>query len=389
MKIVIVTPSISRAGGGVSEAIRLLATGLEKNDGVEVEILTLRDEHFDDDKPALGKITVRAFQFFGPANYGFSPGLLLATLRSRADVIHVHSLWMFHCFAVLIWSYVTGGTYVVTPHGMLEKWIRMRSPVLKRLVSALYQNRFIRRASCVHLLTEKEVQDLVEAIGELPHVVIPNYVVISTVLRTERKPKWWRAEWDHLDVYLYLGRIHEKKGCRELCLAWDTICSTDPEFKRRSVLVFCGWIDGLADFEATVALLANVHGNAVFVGPQYGVEKDQALAAATFVVLPSRSEGLPLVVLESWAKGKPTIMTEACNVSAGFSAGAALRVGEEPSSIVDSLAAASRTNAEQRNLMSASARRLARERYSEEVVVTMFAELYKRVAKGNAAEAKA
>lgn len=63
-----------------------------------------------------------------------------------------------------------------------------------------------------------------------------------------------------------------------------------------------------------------------FAGPQFGAAKDAAYAGADGFVLPSLSEGLPMVVLEAWSHGLPVLMTDACNLPDGFAAGAAHRL---------------------------------------------------------------
>ncbi|HEY6008457.1 MAG TPA: glycosyltransferase, partial [Geobacteraceae bacterium] len=64
----------------------------------------------------------------------------------------------------------------------------------------------------------------------------------------------------------------------------------------------------------------------VFVGPQFGREKAGWYRGCDGVVVPSLSEGLPMVVLEAWAHGKPVLMTPECNLPEGFAAGAAVRI---------------------------------------------------------------
>src|SRR5262249_13494314 len=58
---------------------------------------------------------------------------------------------------------------------------------------------------------------------------------------------------------------------------------------------------------------------------------------ADAVILASYSEGLPMSVLESWAFGKPVFMTEQCNLSEGFKAGAAFKITTDPYDIADAL----------------------------------------------------
>jgi poly(glycerol-phosphate) alpha-glucosyltransferase len=51
-----------------------------------------------------------------------------------------------------------------------------------------------------------------------------------------------------------------------------------------------------------------------FVGPKYGVEKEDFLKDSDLFILPSFSEGLPIAVLEAWANKIPVLMTENCNI---------------------------------------------------------------------------
>jgi glycosyltransferase involved in cell wall biosynthesis len=68
----------------------------------------------------------------------------------------------------------------------------------------------------------------------------------------------------------------------------------------------------------------------VFVGAQFGAEKNACYRACDAFILPSLSEGLPMAVLEAWAHAKPVLMTPECNLPEGFATGAALQIGTTP-----------------------------------------------------------
>lgn len=373
LRVAVVLTSTSRIGAGVAESARLLARAVH-DQGVEVAVLTLDDRHRRDDAARWAPLPVRAFRTIGPDRYGFSPGLLIALARSNADLVHVHGVWMFHCLAVLVCAVLRGTRYVVTPHGMLSAWIRRRSPALKRIVSRLYQNRFLRRAAFLHVLTEQERVDMGEwADGRVR--IVPNYV--EPFDRPEDRPSWWHEQFDGRTVYLFLGRIHEKKGCLELCTAWDRICAADPAFGRRSLLVLAGAVENLPAFEPLARDIAERHGNVVLAGPRYGRDKDRCYAAATFFVLPSKSEGLPMTVLEAWSAGVPVLMTRACNLPEGFAAGAALEIGDDAEAIGRGLLAADAGSAAERTRMAAAGRALVAERFSGPVVAGALVDLYR------------
>ena len=376
MKIAVVIPSISRVGGGVSESARLLVDALSDIPGYSVEIATLLDSHFEEDRPAWGKTPVFAFPYYGPANYGFSPSLATHLQKREVDLVHIHGVWMFHCLAALLWSQRTNRPYIITPHGMLDPWITARSPGLKKAVSHLYQDKFIRSADVIHTLTEREGRDIISSYGPLPIKTVPNYVPTVEKIRDTAPPSWFRKDFEGKDIYLFLGRIHEKKGCGELLDAWNRLSTEDEEFRNRSVLVFCGWLDGMKEFPEKVKMIERKWGNVLYAGPQYGLEKTRSFSAATFFVLPSKSEGLPVAILEAWGASKLVLMTSECNLSIGFEKGAALRIGLSPDEITQGLKEASLMSVEARQKMRAAGCALVTERFSRSVVATAFERIY-------------
>jgi glycosyltransferase involved in cell wall biosynthesis len=375
MKVLFVVPSISRTGGGVSEAVRLTNEAVRALPEVTTEIWAFEDSESARDVNAFVPSRVRLFQAWPPARFDFSPSLLLALLRSDADIVHVHGLWMFHCAAVLIWSLLSGRPYVVTPHGMLEAWILDRSPRLKAIVSRLFHDNFLRHASCLQALTKKEAEDIWAVVPNAPIRVIPNYVNIEYSI-SEVRPIWWNKDLEGRAIFLFFGRIHEKKGCSELLEAWAALCSRDPVFRDRSALVFCGWMDSLHGFLEMVEQVSALHRNVVYGGPQFGRDKQRTLDAATFVILPSRSEGLPMTVLEAWAAGKPVLMTDACNLQIGFEKGAAIRIDLEVSRLAPQLRAAYDLTEKERATMRSNATALIDLVFSRQNVAKALFEMY-------------
>jgi glycosyltransferase involved in cell wall biosynthesis len=325
-RIALAMPTLSPLGGGVTEAARLHLKALSAAGLEQISVHTIDASTERVDMAQWQAATLHLNRFFGPRSYSFAPGILASLLRTAPDLVHVHGVWQFQAAAVHAWSMLTGKPYVISPHGMLEPWIRARSARLKAAVSKLYQDRFLRNASGYHLLTDKEGGDVDEFLTGQPVRIIRNFAEPFTydgVL-----PGWWQTGFEGRRIYLFLGRIHEKKGCMELMDAWERLCLADPAFGSNAQLVFCGWNDGLDGFEARVAALGASLGNVIFAGPQYGADKNRSLAAATFFLLPSKSEGLPMAVLEAWAAGKPAILSRECNLDIGFARGAAfMKIG--------------------------------------------------------------
>lgn len=379
-RVALALPTISPLGGGVAEAARLHVKALAPAGFETITVHTLDDRMEKVDLRQWQPATLHQHRFTGPMSYSFAPGMLASLLKAKPDLVHVHGVWQFHCAAVHVWSMLTGKPYVVSPHGMLEPWIRARSPGLKRAVSALYQDRFLRKAGGFHLLTDKEGSDVAEFLSGQPAPVIPNFA--EPFESDGIKPAWWKPEFAGRAVYLFLGRLHEKKGVMELMEAWGRLSSEDAGFRDGSALVFCGWNDGIAGFESTVETLARAHGNVVFAGPQYGPDKNRSMGAARYFLLPSKSEGLPMAILEAWAAGVPAIISPECNLDIGFERGAAFRTGFTAETIYPSLKAAHALSAEAWSDASARAKTLVAEKYSEESVRNGLLTLYDQAARG-------
>jgi poly(glycerol-phosphate) alpha-glucosyltransferase len=164
-------------------------------------------------------------------------------------------------------------------------------------------------------------------------------------------------------ILLYLGRLHPKKGLINLLLGWH-------HFHRRAYecggdwhLAIAGWNQvghegELKRIVATSAMARSVR----FLGLLFGTEKERTYAAATAFVLPSVSEGLPVVVLEVWSHRLPALTTRHCNLAEGFASGAALENPTDSDGIrldLDRLATG------QRRLMGENGWRLCQERFSQ------------------------
>jgi glycosyltransferase involved in cell wall biosynthesis len=373
-RLALAMPTLSPLGGGVSEAGRLHVAALAPAGLAEISVHTL-DESMQQVNAALwAAAKLHLHRFYGPKSYSFAPGMFLSLLRAKPDLVHVHGVWQFQCAAVHLWSLVTGKPYVVSPHGMLEPWIRARSAKLKGAVSSLYQDRFLRNAAGFHLLTDKETGDVADFLTGQPAKIIRNFA--QPFASDGRKPGWWKPEFDGRNIYLFLGRIHEKKGCMELMQAWARLSAEDAGFRDRSALVFCGWNDGIEGFEARAEALGNEFGNVLFAGPQYGADKHRSMATARYFLLPSKSEGLPMAVLEAWAAGIPAILTPECNLAIGFERGAAFRTGFTPETIYPALKAADALPDGEWWEASERSKVLVVEEFSEESVRNGLLELY-------------
>ncbi|SFU12526.1 glycosyltransferase family 4 protein [Sedimentitalea nanhaiensis] len=106
---------------------------------------------------------------------------------------------------------------------------------------------------------------------------------------------------------VFVGRITPIKGLRVLIDAMTRAHETHPDLTLTLV--------GDGDDRAHLETLARPLGDAVrFVGFQSQEGVAEAVAAADALVLPSFAEGLPVVLMEALAAGKPVIATQVAGV---------------------------------------------------------------------------
>lgn len=244
----------------------------------------------------------------------------------NVELVHTHGLWSWLSLAAVDWRRRTKGPVIVSPHGMLDSWALSQGSVKKKVALSLFERRHLNGAACVHALNQAEY-DAIRAAGiTAPIAIIPNGVDVAPTLDLV-PPSWMNRP-----TLLFLGRLHAKKGIAELIGAWTEAHKVLSGWQ----LALAGWDDGPNDFREQAARSG---APIVFPGALYGEEKDAAFAHCAAFVLPSHSEGLPMTVLEAWANGKPVMMTDACNLSEGFTAGAAARITTDPQAMARVLVA--------------------------------------------------
>lgn len=376
MKVGFLTASLSRRAGGVYDATRFLARGLHYMPHCQVAAFGLADDDTGQDAAGWGDIRTVAAEVRGPRAFGCAPALADKVDAWAPDVLHAHGLWMYPSAVSRAWSRRWRRPYVVSPHGMLDPWAVRNSRWKKKLAAVLYENAHLRGAACIHALCEAEAQ-AIRAYGlSNPICVIPNGVELP-VEKLAGAPAWASALPAGAKVLLYLGRIHPKKGLRELILGWH-LAFTQGGVPDEWHLVIAGWDQGGYELELKtlvdgLCIADRIH----FVGPQFDDSKRLTYQMADAFALPSFSEGLPMAVLEAWAYGLPVLMTPQCNLPEGFAAGAALKIEPDADSVAGGLTRLFALPQLERMEMGARGRKLAEARFSWPTIAEQMLSVYR------------
>jgi glycosyltransferase involved in cell wall biosynthesis len=248
----------------------------------------------------------------GPSGLRIAPllidRLLNLPIKGRV-VVHLHGMWTYI-------SYVAGELrkqwqcpLLLSPHGELEPYALTISPKKKALASLLYARRNLAEANCLCVLSEQEKAS-VRACGFAGRVeVIPNGVNRAIACSAEEVEVFRRRHGvaPTSRVLLFLGRIARIKNLPLLLRGFAKNVRVLPKWK----LLIAG-SDEHGHIKEIRALIHNlgIEESVGLIGSVSGREKACAFTAASVFSLPSRSEGLPIAVLEAMEYGKPVLLTD-------------------------------------------------------------------------------
>jgi glycosyltransferase involved in cell wall biosynthesis len=313
VRLLHVISSTNPASGGPIEAIHQLASAFAKL-GVQVEVASCDSP--DASWLASGALPVVAL---GPGSlkYGYTHRLV-PWLRANAggyDAVIVDGIWQYHSLAA--WRALRMGDtpYYVFTHGMLDPWFRRRYP-LKHLKKWAYwpwaEYRVLRDARAVIFTCEEERLQARNSfwLYQADEVVIGLGTSIPRLMGAEA----FYSAYPHLRgkrIVLFLGRIHQKKGCELLLRAFAQVAEADA----RLHLVMAGpdqtgWKTSLQ----TQAGLLGIGLRATWPGMLQDEIKWAALQAAEVLCLPSHQENFGIVVAEALGCGKPVLVSNRVNI---------------------------------------------------------------------------
>jgi glycosyltransferase involved in cell wall biosynthesis len=299
-------------------------------------------------------------------------------LIRKSDGIHIHGIWETHCAVGASMAQACRRPYVLSAHGMLERWALQAKLLKKAIYATLIETNNLRRAACLRALTRSEVNDYRRIGLTNPIAVVPSGVAIpegvSAALFEATYPQLAGKR-----VVLYLGRLHAKKGLTMLVRAWARSASSVDD----AHLVIAGPdFDGTrADLEGLVDELGIRH-QVTFTGMLSGPMKWSALARASVFVLPSFSEGFSVAVLEALGMGLPVIVTEGCNIPEVSENGCGWVIEAKQSAVEVAIEESLRLAAHDRKMMGERGLALVASRFTWPVVGKQMAEVYRWVLGG-------
>lgn len=389
MRVLHVVPSLDRAQGGPSKVVPELAAALVKQ-GLSVDIATTFGKH----EESLGAtirvgmdgrvIPVHGFARQRSGSYAFSWQLTVWLRQNLGDydLVHVNGAFSFPPLVASRLARRLKKPYVLSPHGMLDNWALQHKAWKKTPYMKLVERKTLLGAVALHALAMSEKLSF-DALGlKAPVFILPNGIEIEefSALPAREIFESRCPEVKGKKIILFLGRIDYKKGLDLLIKAYAQVVQASEHGS--SLLVVAG-PDLVGYREAIEELIRaeNLRDHVVFAGMLSGDVKLAALNAADIFVLPSRSEGFSVAVLEALAAGCPVIITDACNFPQVVEAmvGKVIPTSVEPlrQALTEML-----SDDEQRRVMGARARKFVKEEFDWTAIAARMCGVYEDVIRG-------
>lgn len=212
-------------------------------------------------------------------------------------------------------------------HGDWREATRLYGSPLRKLLNPVgdaLSRSVVRRVDAVRTVSDFTTR-LVGELGREPAAVFPAYVDLASFL--DRPP----AGLPQRPTALFVGVLERYKNVDGLVAAWRDVVKRAPDAALRIV--------GRGHEEALVRELVAESPTATHTATLTPTEIARALDAAWVLVLPSRAEGLPRVVIEAFCRGRAVVGSRAGGIPDLIENGrnGILVDGDDPETIADAL----------------------------------------------------
>ena len=317
MRILRSIHSVNPAGGGPIEGIKQVAR-IHAAEGHETEIISL-----DGRRDACVIECPLKVHAMGPVcnSYGYSGKFVpwLRKHRSEYNAVIVSGLWQYNSFAVWRALCGSGTPYFVFPHGMLDPWFKRRY-FFKHWKKWAYwpwaDYRVLRDAAGVLFTSSEERRSSRDSFW-LYHCreIVVKYGVAGPSAQPDVQKVKFAERFPDLAgkrFLLFLGRLHEKKGCDLLLKAYAEIL---PSLNSELQLVVAGpdQVGSIGKLKELASRL-RISRHVLWAGMVSGDVKWGMLRSAEAFVLPSHQENFGISVAEALSCGTPVLISNKVNI---------------------------------------------------------------------------
>jgi glycosyltransferase involved in cell wall biosynthesis len=307
--------------------------------------------------------------FFDKYDVAFAGHLVALIKEQRYDVIHAH-LFPASLVAGLSSLAVRNTPWVFTEH---SAWNRRRAAPLLRILDAFVYSRFQR----VVAVSNQVANALTEWQPGIKHKlhVIPNGVPIPDISESKAQIRDKLGLPLDVPLILFVGRLSHIKGV-------DILLRSLSRLNGREYRAMLAGTGAQRDELEQLAIQLGVRDKVDFLGLRDDVWR--LMLAADCLVLPSRWEGLPMVILEAMARAKPVIASAVGGIPEVIKDGVTgwLVPPEDPLALAETVNRVL-SSPEMACSVGCAARELITTKFSIDVTAHRTLELYEKLLKAN------
>lgn len=283
--IIHIAEDISLTSGGLRSMITRLDKELN-NTGFLSKIITLKKEEND-----VFELTKSKPNFW---NYSKEYKKNLAENINASTIFHLHGVWMYPQYIASKLANKNNVPSVLTAHGMLEPYLLNDKKLKKQIYLNILLNSVLKKTNIIHVITEKEKNNIFKLTKHTNIVEIPNLIDIK------ENSYGYNPKEEYL---LFIGRFHAVKGIELLIEAFEKIDN------KKIKLFLAGFKN---EYCISILELINKKGlndRILYYGEVVGLEKDILFSNAKAFVSPSYSEVIGMVNLEAASFKTPVVTT--------------------------------------------------------------------------------
>jgi len=256
------------------------------------------------------------------------------------DIVHFHSTYVPFQIALARRVRQTGWPYIITAHGGMRKVAQSIRRTKKTVANLLFFRSYIKHAAAIHALCHREAEEIRSQFPVERMIIVCNGVDERLFnIEEQLEPAKLGSFSNGTDLMLgFVGRIDVYvKGFDLLFKALAELKSRSDRFSCKLFVV--GPFHTKKD-ERYFHSAVESHGLKDVVkllGPKYGDEKWQYFLACDIFVHTSRTEGIPMSVMEAMALGRPCLVTPQTNTADLVREGGGWVSEPNPQSIADAI----------------------------------------------------
>lgn len=298
MKLLAVIENLDNRYGGPANSLPNLLSHLQKNYGLAVEVVSVRlyDNEVNEHIERTGIPWDNSATLVGPTKIMYSPTLRqrLSEVITKDTIVYINNLWNYVSYCAYVQARRKGAKVITAPRGGLFSWSLQQRYWLKKLAWIFFQGAQLKCCDRIHVTSDDEFQ-AVHTLGvKTGSIGISTHGVYVPTVRSVEKAVVPEGS----KYFLFLSRLHPKKGILELLSWWQALAGDYPDW----TLVIAG--PDYGDFSRRCD-----GPQTCYVGSVHGAEKWQLLANAQFLALPSHTENFGIVIAEALGAGTPVITT--------------------------------------------------------------------------------